>query len=281
MNIKMGYLLLCNYALSFNRKMLYSNSIGQLSRQTSVQLSRQLSTKKNTLYAKLSKKLELSNENVFKNNYTPKTEAQKIYKRSLYNSDINLLFCLGPAGTGKTLFACQHAIESLNKGTTGKIIITRPTIAIEENMGFLPGDIREKMHPWTIPIFDIFQEYYTKKDIDTLINENIIEIAPLGFMQGRTFKNSIIIADEMQNSTPNQMFMLLTRLGDKSKMIVTGDLMQTTNHKNGLNDIIKKLNIRYQTNDELVSNSINIVKLGSVDVQRHPIVAKITELYKQ
>jgi phosphate starvation-inducible PhoH-like protein len=100
-------------------------------------------------------------------------------------------------------------------------------------------------------------------------------------MQGRTFKNSIIIADEMQNSTPNQMFMLLTRLGDKSKMIITGDLMQSINDKNGLNDIIKKLNIKYQKNDELISNGINIVKLSSIDVQRHPIVAKITELYKQ
>jgi phosphate starvation-inducible PhoH-like protein len=268
--------------------MLFSNSTKQISTKNISGLKNDLqidnfhkSLKNLSLYAKSSKKLDALNEFGFKNNYIPKTDAQKEYKKSLYNPDINLLFCLGPAGTGKTLFACQHAIESLNKGTTGKIIITRPTIAIEEDMGFLPGDIREKMHPWTIPIFDIFQEYYTKKDINNLVNDNIIEIAPLGFMQGRTFKNSIIIADEMQNSTPNQMFMLLTRLGDKSKMIITGDLMQSINDKNGLNDIIKKLNIKYQKNDELISNGINIVKLSSIDVQRHPIVAKITELYKQ
>lgn len=234
-----------------------------------------------TLYAK-NKLKDNFNDNDVKNinNYKPKTLNQKEYKSSLYDDNIKLLFCLGPAGSGKTLFACQYAIDMFKKNNIDKIIITRPTIAIEEDMGFLPGDIREKMFPWTIPIFDIFQEYYTKKDIDFLINQNKIEIAPLGFMQGRTFKNSIIIADEMQNSTPNQMFMLLTRLGVNSKMIVTGDLMQTTNKKNGLNDIISKLNSNYNKNeDELVNDGINIIKLNSADIQRHPIVAKITDIY--
>ena len=233
------------------------------------------------LYAK-NKLKDSFNDNDVKNinNYKPKTLNQKEYKNSLYDDNVKLLFCLGPAGSGKTLFACQYAIDMFKKNNVDKIIITRPTIAIEEDMGFLPGDIREKMFPWTIPIFDIFQEYYTKKDIDFLINQNKIEIAPLGFMQGRTFKNSIIIADEMQNSTPNQMFMFLTRLGDNSKMIVTGDLMQTTNKKNGLSDIINKLNDNYNKKDnDLVNNGINIIKLNSADIQRHPIVAKITDIY--
>jgi phosphate starvation-inducible PhoH-like protein len=218
------------------------------------------------------------------NNYKAKSLNQENYKKSLYDDNVKLLFCLGPAGSGKTLFACQYAIDMFKKQKADKIIITRPTIAIEENMGFLPGDIREKMFPWTIPIFDIFREYYTKKDIDALVNENKIEIAPLGFMQGRTFKNSIIIADEMKNSSPNQMFMLLTRLGANSKMIVTGDLMQTNNKKNGLDDIINKLNQdKNKTNNEedLLNNNISIIKLNSSDIQRHPIVAKITNLYNK
>ena len=233
-------------------------------------------SKKNNVNSEILKKIDLNLKK--KNNYIPKTNNQIEYEKALNNININLLFCLGPAGSGKTLFACKHAIEALEYGKTSKIIITRPTIAIEEDMGFLPGDIKEKMYPWTIPIFDIFEEYYSKKDINKLIADNIIEIAPLGFMQGRTFKNSIVIADEMQNSTPNQMFMLLTRLGDKSKMIVTGDLMQTKNENNGLNDIIKKLNKNYDE-EQLIEKKIKIITMKNFDIQRHKIVSTITELY--
>jgi phosphate starvation-inducible PhoH-like protein len=233
-------------------------------------------SKKNNANNEILKKIDLNLKK--KNNYIPKTNNQLEYEKALNNININLLFCLGPAGTGKTLFACKHAIEALEYGKISKIIITRPTIAIEEDMGFLPGDIKEKMYPWTIPIFDIFEEYYSRKDINKLIADNIIEIAPLGFMQGRTFKNSIVIADEMQNSTPNQMFMLLTRLGDKSKMILTGDLMQTKNENNGLNDIIQKLNKNYDE-EQLIEKKIKIITMKNSDIQRHKIVSTITELY--
>jgi hypothetical protein len=137
---------------------------------------------------------------------------------SLNDKNIDLLFCLGPAGTGKTLFACNYAISRLYNNSVKKIIITRPTITIEENMGYLPGDINDKMQPFMNPIYDIFLERFTQKEIESLRNNNVLEVVPLGFIQGRTFKNSIVIADEMQNSTPNQMFMFLTRLGDNSKM---------------------------------------------------------------
>jgi len=219
--------------------------------------------------------------NLSKLNYQPKTINQYEYNNALYDKLTDLVICTGPAGTGKTLLACQYAIESLKKNITNKIIITRPTIAIEENIGFLPGNIKDKMHPWTIPIFDIFKEFYTQKDIDKLLNENIIEIVPVGFMQGRTFKNSIIIADEMQNSSPNQMFMLLTRIGIKSKMMITGDLMQTTNKDNGLYDLINKLNLNYLSKDEMEDDGIKIINFESIDIQRSRIVSKITSIYKK
>lgn len=224
----------------------------------------------------------LESKNDITNNikrYIPKTYNQKEYQNALNDPNIDLLFCLGPAGTGKTLFACKYAIESFKNMEKSKIIITRPIKSIDEELGFLPGNIQKKMYPWTIPIFDIFEEYYCKKDINNLVIDNLIEIAPLGLMQGRTFKNSIIIGDEMENSTPCQMFMLLTRIGENSKMIITGDLKQTKDEHNGLNNIITKLNENYNE-EQLYLKRIKIITMKDSDIQRHQIVTTINNLYK-
>lgn len=204
----------------------------------------------------------------------PKNNNQHEYNKALYSMQNQMIFAIGPAGTGKTMLACYAAITGYNDGTYKKIIMTRPVVSVEEDIGYLPGTLEEKMDPWTRPIMDIFAEFYTQSDIHYMIKEKIIEISPLAYMRGRTFKNAFIIADEMQNSTPNQMKMLLTRLGEGSKMIVTGDLMQHDRKysDNGLKDISNKLeNKNYK--------KIKVIKFKSEDVERSQIVKDILHIY--
>lgn len=210
--------------------------------------------------------------------YSAKTFGQKQYKSSIYNPNHDLIICNGPAGSGKTSLACDFSIQNIKNKNYKKIVITRPTVTIQENLGHLPGTINEKMYPWTLPIFDIFNEYYSKNEIESFIKDGIIEICPLGFIQGRTFKNSIIIADEMQNSSVEQMYMLLTRIGSNSKMIVNGDLNQNKD-KNGLYDLIKKLKKNYLNKNEMNEDKIDFVELNKEDIVRHDIVTKIIEIY--
>lgn len=218
----------------------------------------------------------------FDTKFDAKSDGQTLYKKSLFDKKIDLIVCNGPAGSGKTSLACDYAINMLKNNKCKKIILTRPTVAIEENLGFLPGGINDKMYPWTIPIFDIFLEYFTKKDLDLYVKENIIEICPLGFIQGRTFKDAIIIADEMQNSSSGQMFMLLTRIGTNSKMIVNGDLTQTSMRNNGLEDLIDKIYKKWSNNkDELQKNNLSLIELQHDDIQRHEMVKKVITLYNK
>jgi phosphate starvation-inducible PhoH-like protein len=166
---------------------------------------------------------------------------QKKYVKNLQNENIKILFAIGPAGTGKTYLACNEAISQLKNNVINKIILTRPVVPVEEDIGFLPGTMNKKMDPWTRPILDIFEEKYSKADIESMMKQNIIEISPLGYMRGRTFKNAFIIADEMQNSSPNQMLMLTTRIGENSKMVITGDLQQSDKTTtSGLQDFVNK-----------------------------------------
>lgn len=209
-------------------------------------------------------------------NLLPKTLNQESYINLLTDPTKLIVFATGPAGTGKTMLAMLAGIKALKEGEITKLVLTRPAVGVDdERHGFLPGDLNQKMEPWTRPLFDVLAEYYDKKDIVRMLDEQIIEISPLAFMRGRTFKNSWIIADEMQNATPNQMKMLLTRLGEGSKMIVTGDTKQADRKDpdNGLLDF-KSLVDRY-------SNSMYVsgIELTGKDIQRHPAVLEILKIY--
>jgi len=214
--------------------------------------------------------------------YKPKNLNQEKYQRLLNTDSNNIIIAVGPAGTGKTMFACLKAIQLLKSGDINKIIITRPVVTVEEDIGFLPGNVLKKMDPWTRPIFDLFLEYYSKTELDCLLYSNVIEVCPLAFMRGRTFKNSFIIADEMQNSSPNQMKMLTTRIGINTRMVITGDLMQSDIIKNnGLNDVINKIKTfeKYNCFYENTTSLINIVEFESTDIERSEIVKNIIDIY--
>jgi len=208
--------------------------------------------------------------------YLPKTLNQQIYVDYMKSRTVSVVFGVGPAGSGKTLFACSTAIQELKQGYVDRIIITRPIISVDEELGFLPGSIEQKMNPWTRPIFDIFSEFISHYEIKYMVDNGVIEISPLAFMRGRTFKRCFIIADEMQNSSPKQMKMLLTRLGDDSRMVVTGDLKQSDrSNDNGLYDFIN----RFQQSSTNFNSSIQYVKLNDDDIQRSPIVSSILQIY--
>lgn len=209
--------------------------------------------------------------------YHPITNNQKSYVESMENNPI--VICVGPAGTGKTLFACNHAIQQLKTQNIEKIIITRPVVPVEEDIGYLPGKLNSKMEPWTRPLFDIFHEYYDVKTVAQMLQCGVIEIAPLAYMRGRTFKNSLILADEMQNSSPNQMLMMTTRLGTRSQLIITGDLNQSDKmENNGLKDLLEKKQ-KYDKNHNISNSNVNVTFFDENDIQRSKIVNEILDIY--
>jgi len=231
------------------------------------------------LKAKKSSSCELKTLSHF---YKPKSPNQEEYVKYLSDFSVPIVLGIGPAGTGKTLFACNQAVMALKKKTVDKIILTRPVVSVEEDIGFLPGSMINKMDPWTRPIFDILLEFYAQKDIDGMLHSGVLEIAPLGYMRGRTFKDAFIIADEMQNSSPNQMLMLTTRIGEGSKMVITGDLKQTDRGtENGLADLMNKLK-KYNEYCEQVNKTIPNIKMVLMrgeDIQRSAIVSSLLDIY--
>lgn len=206
----------------------------------------------------------------------PRSRNQEQLVLALQNADKHIVVAVGPAGTGKTYLAMQAAVKNLREGACDRIVITRPAVGVEdEKHGFLPGNLTAKMEPWTRPLLDVVQEYYRPQDIAALIESQVIEIAPLAFMRGRTFKNAWIVADEMQNATPNQVKMLMTRIGCNSKIVITGDIEQADRRggDNGLWDLCERLRAQGVS-------GIDLCKFTARDVQRHPIIADVLRLYE-
>jgi phosphate starvation-inducible PhoH-like protein len=201
----------------------------------------------------------------------PKTIGQLWYVKALANFDI--VFGIGPAGTGKTYLAVAHAVSMLKSGVVKKIILTRPAVEAGESLGFLPGDLKEKIDPYLQPLYDALNENLGKEAVEKMIEKGTIEIAPLAYMRGRTLEDAYVILDEAQNTTILQLKMFLTRLGTQSKMVVTGDITQIDlppKAKSGLivaKDILKSI------------KEISFIKLNSNDVCRNPLVQKIIDAY--
>ena len=205
----------------------------------------------------------------------PRTRNQERLVRALLAEDQHIVVTAGPAGTGKTYLAMLAAVRAFRAGEVDRIVLTRPAVGVEnEQHGFLPGDLNQKMDPWVRPLTDILREYYRAADIAAMIEEQKIEIAPLAFMRGRTFKSSYIIADEMQNATPNQVKMLMTRIGEGSKIVITGDVEQADRNRgnNGLMDLCQRL-------QEGGVKGIAVCHLDNRDIQRHKIIDSVLNLY--
>ena len=204
----------------------------------------------------------------------PKTPGQSKYLEVLKDIRKPLVICTGPAGSGKTHFACQEAVESLSRRRVDRVVLTRPIVSVDEELGYLPGTMERKMDPWTRPMFDILANYYSNSKIKQMVKDRVIEISPLAYMRGRTFEGCFVVADEMQNSTLNQMKMLLTRIGDDTKMVVTGDAEQCDLGEGigGLSDLLPRL-------DDKELEYLEHVILEADDIQRHPAVKEVLELY--
>ena len=208
-------------------------------------------------------------------NIVPRTRNQEKLVLALQDDSQHIVVTAGPAGTGKTYLAMLAAVKAFRAGEVDRIVLTRPAVGVEgEKHGFLPGDLNQKMMPWCIPLLDVLKEYYREQDVVAMIDDGTIEIAPLAFMRGRTLKDAWVIADESQNMTPKQMVMLLTRIGENSKITVTGDVEQTDRIKgnNGLVDLCERLK-------EGGVKGIAVCHLDNRDIQRHPIIDSVLDLY--
>lgn len=207
----------------------------------------------------------------------PRNAAQEKYMKLLEAPAPPIVIAVGPAGVAKTYLCNAIGIQKLINGSVDKLIITRPAVSVAEQLGHLPGTLEEKMDPWMRPIYDVFYKFVSPSKVQSMIQKQQIEICPLGFMRGRTFDNAWICADEMQNSTPEQMLMMLTRIGRNSKLVITGDPAQHDRgfERNGLVDLMRKLNVDSQEEH----HDIHVCQFTSEHVERHPVIKKVLKLY--
>ena len=239
---------------------------------------------------------------------TPRNSVQDAYIKQINNENTSIVLATGPAGTGKSCIAVSAAIELFNKGKYERIVITRPAVTVDEEHGFLPGKIEDKLDPWVRPLYDTFYKYFSPDTVKSMIANKTIDICPLAYLRGRTLENSFIIVDEAQNCSVKQMLMTMTRIGDGSKMIITGDPSQHDRgyEKSGLTDLIERLyrkinqknqNIEISENNEDMqvdsqvhvtntstsANSINgiaHIRFTSEHIERHPIIKQVLSLYE-
>jgi phosphate starvation-inducible PhoH-like protein len=210
-----------------------------------------------------------------------KNERQAEFITHLMNPTKKIILVTGAAGTGKTCLATEYGIYNFLLGSVDRLIFTRPNISVDEELGFLPGTLEEKLGPFVRPIYDILYNFVSPKDVQALMDDKTLEIAPLGFMRGRTFKNSWIVADEMQNCTIAQMLMLLTRIGEGSRLIITGDLEQSDIRgpvANGLEDFLNLL-AKASLGEVIGMSSIVHQRFLSTDVLREPVIQDVLAIY--
>ncbi len=204
----------------------------------------------------------------------PKNASQARYMSALEKPHNKIIIATGPAGTGKTLIGTEYGIREFLLGNYEKLIFTRPAVSADEDLGYLPGTLEDKMAPWVRPIYDILYKFISPTEVTAMLTEKTIEIAPMAYMRGRTFKNTWIVADECQNTNVNQFKMLLTRLGENSRMVITGDLDQHDRHDeiNGLADFLDKFK-------GCRSSSISSIEFNKDDIEREEVIKEVLDIY--